>query len=216
MKMHHLATGIAAPLLMLRRGAVLSRSRLDRTNDLHGRHHLDGYRPWCLQRSWRRAKSGEVGRGRKHHGDCPCGECAGSGSRGAVRMHRLSAPTTCTDGTTSTATGRGACSGHGGVQKAAKAARPQAPRRLPLQRVRRQRPPRRRQHLQVGYHGAKDHCCEVGTGRRDGALRQYRPHRRHGQVQGRDLFEVQASHRDLLEARRRRQWLDGSQWRPAI
>jgi hypothetical protein len=28
------------------------------------------------------------------------------------------APTTCKDGTTSTATGRGACSGHGGVQKA--------------------------------------------------------------------------------------------------
>jgi hypothetical protein len=30
-----------------------------------------------------------------------------------------SASTTCKDGTTSTATGRGACSGHGGVQKAA-------------------------------------------------------------------------------------------------
>jgi hypothetical protein len=30
------------------------------------------------------------------------------------------APTTCKDGTTSTATGRGACSGHGGVQKGAK------------------------------------------------------------------------------------------------
>src|SRR5271170_94496 len=30
-----------------------------------------------------------------------------------------SAPTTCADGTTSSATGRGACSGHGGVQKAA-------------------------------------------------------------------------------------------------
>ena len=29
------------------------------------------------------------------------------------------APTTCKDGTTSTATGRGACSGHGGVQKSA-------------------------------------------------------------------------------------------------
>jgi hypothetical protein len=29
---------------------------------------------------------------------------------------------TCKDGTTSTATGKGACSGHGGVQKAAKAA----------------------------------------------------------------------------------------------
>lgn len=29
------------------------------------------------------------------------------------------APTTCKDGTTSTASGRGACSGHGGVQKAA-------------------------------------------------------------------------------------------------
>ena len=28
------------------------------------------------------------------------------------------APTTCKDGTSSTATGRGACSGHGGVQKA--------------------------------------------------------------------------------------------------
>jgi len=30
-------------------------------------------------------------------------------------------PTTCKDGTTSAATGRGACSGHGGVQKGAKA-----------------------------------------------------------------------------------------------
>lgn len=29
------------------------------------------------------------------------------------------APTTCKDGTTSTATGRGACSSHGGVQKSA-------------------------------------------------------------------------------------------------
>jgi hypothetical protein len=29
-------------------------------------------------------------------------------------------PTTCKDGTTSAATGRGACSGHGGVQKTAK------------------------------------------------------------------------------------------------
>lgn len=32
------------------------------------------------------------------------------------------APTTCKDGTTSTATGRGACSGHGGVQKGLKSA----------------------------------------------------------------------------------------------
>jgi hypothetical protein len=32
------------------------------------------------------------------------------------------APTTCKDGTTSTATGRGACSSHGGVQKPAPAA----------------------------------------------------------------------------------------------
>jgi hypothetical protein len=29
-------------------------------------------------------------------------------------------PTTCKDGTTSTSTGKGTCSGHGGVQKAAK------------------------------------------------------------------------------------------------
>jgi hypothetical protein len=31
------------------------------------------------------------------------------------------APTTCKDGTTTTSTGKGTCSGHGGVQKAAKA-----------------------------------------------------------------------------------------------
>jgi hypothetical protein len=37
------------------------------------------------------------------------------------------APTTCKDGTTSTATGRGACSGHGGVQKPAKAPAAAAP-----------------------------------------------------------------------------------------
>jgi hypothetical protein len=36
------------------------------------------------------------------------------------------AATNCKDGTTSTATGRGACSGHGGVQKASKSA-PAAP-----------------------------------------------------------------------------------------
>jgi hypothetical protein len=31
------------------------------------------------------------------------------------------APTTCKDGTTSTSTGKGTCSGHGGIQKATKA-----------------------------------------------------------------------------------------------
>lgn len=36
------------------------------------------------------------------------------------------APTTCKDGTTSTVTGRGACSKHGGVQKGAAAAAPAA------------------------------------------------------------------------------------------
>jgi hypothetical protein len=36
-----------------------------------------------------------------------------------VRAADAAASTTCKDGTTSTATGRGACSGHGGVQKAA-------------------------------------------------------------------------------------------------
>src|SRR5271156_3848471 len=36
-----------------------------------------------------------------------------------VQAADSAAPTTCKDGTTSTATGRGACSGHGGVQKAA-------------------------------------------------------------------------------------------------
>ena len=37
-----------------------------------------------------------------------------------LRAADATAPTTCKDGTTSTATGRGACSGHGGVQKASK------------------------------------------------------------------------------------------------
>jgi Protein of unknown function (DUF3761) len=37
------------------------------------------------------------------------------------------ADSTCKDGTTSTATGRGACSGHGGVQKAGKSATSAAP-----------------------------------------------------------------------------------------
>jgi hypothetical protein len=32
--------------------------------------------------------------------------------------------TACTDGTTSTSTGKGTCSGHGGVKKAAKTAAP--------------------------------------------------------------------------------------------
>src|SRR5258708_19080669 len=36
-----------------------------------------------------------------------------------ARAADAGAPTTCKDGTTSTATGRGACSGHGGVQRAA-------------------------------------------------------------------------------------------------
>jgi hypothetical protein len=35
----------------------------------------------------------------------------------AAAADTAAAITTCTDGTTSTATGRGACSGHGGVQK---------------------------------------------------------------------------------------------------
>jgi hypothetical protein len=44
----------------------------------------------------------------------------------SARAAESSAPTVCKDGTTSTATGRGACSGHGGVQKTA-AAQPAAP-----------------------------------------------------------------------------------------
>ena len=43
-----------------------------------------------------------------------------------LAAHADSAPTTCKDGTTSTATGKGACSGHGGVQKAAKGSAPAA------------------------------------------------------------------------------------------
>jgi hypothetical protein len=45
--------------------------------------------------------------------------CALAGA--PLHAQAVSAPTTCNDGTTSTATGRGACSGHGGVQSAAAA-----------------------------------------------------------------------------------------------
>ena len=38
-----------------------------------------------------------------------------------------STPTTCKDGTTSTSTGKGTCSGHGGIQKAGTSAAPAAP-----------------------------------------------------------------------------------------
>jgi len=48
-----------------------------------------------------------------------------------ARAADAGAPTTCKDGTTSTATGRGACSGHGGVQKAATAAAPAEPAAAP-------------------------------------------------------------------------------------
>ena len=43
-----------------------------------------------------------------------------------LTAHADSTPTMCTDGTTSTATGKGACSGHGGVQKTAKSMAPAA------------------------------------------------------------------------------------------
>jgi hypothetical protein len=43
-----------------------------------------------------------------------------------LTAHADSTPTMCTDGTTSTATGKGACSGHGGVQKPAKSMAPAA------------------------------------------------------------------------------------------
>ena len=38
-----------------------------------------------------------------------------------LQAQSVSAPTTCNDGTNSTSKGRGACSGHGGVQKSAAA-----------------------------------------------------------------------------------------------
>jgi hypothetical protein len=37
-------------------------------------------------------------------------------------VQKTAKTTTCSDGTTSTSTGKGTCSGHGGVKKAAKAA----------------------------------------------------------------------------------------------
>jgi len=47
----------------------------------------------------------------------------------ALSMRSVAAdptPTTCKDGTTTTSTGKGTCSGHGGVQKAAKTTTPAA------------------------------------------------------------------------------------------
>lgn len=49
----------------------------------------------------------------------------------AVAQAPAAAPTTCKDGSTSTASGRGACSGHGGVQKASKSSSTSAPAATP-------------------------------------------------------------------------------------
>ena len=93
------------------------------------------------------------------------------------------AATTCKDGTTTTSTGKGTCSGHGGIQKATKskpaaAATTAAPAAAP--------PPS---------------CCAGGIDHRrqvvncdqnsaDCRRKQYGSDRCHGEVQGRHLLQV--------------------------
>ena len=163
------------------------------------------------------------------------------------------APTTCKDGTTSNATGKGACSGHGGVMKAAStstttvllrapaaasgSAGRTGPERWPdqlqgrhdfvchRQRVpaadtaacknrqlprRQPRLPRRLRPLR--RHRASDDCGKVDSGcyevGTDCHGRQHRPDRCDRQVQGRNLLQVAAPQRDLLEPRRGRRMVD--------
>ncbi len=57
---------------------------------------------------------------------CKDGTTSTSTGKGTCSGHggvqKTPKTTTCSDGTTSTSTGKGTCSGHGGVKKAAKAA----------------------------------------------------------------------------------------------
>ena len=118
------------------------------------------------------------------------------------------APTTCKDGTTSTATGRGACSGHGGVQKPAGAAQ----RHLDIGAGSRSHSAARKRRIDAidgtyDIDGTCDVCRPLRPLRSPpprrqsiDRVRQYRSHRRHRQVQGRHLLEVSAPQRYLLEA----------------
>jgi len=108
-------------------------------------------------------------------------------------------PTTCKDGTTSMATGRGACSGHGGVQKPSKS-KPALD--APLS-------PGNGRRTGCRYAGRREviDCFEIGTDR-DGE--QHRSDRSDRQVQGWYLFQVAAPLRDLFAPRRRRRMADGT------
>jgi hypothetical protein len=59
---------------------------------------------------------------------CKDGSTSTSTGKGTCSGHggvqKTPKTTTCQDGTTSTSTGKGTCSGHGGVQKAAKSTTP--------------------------------------------------------------------------------------------
>ena len=61
---------------------------------------------------------------------CKDGSTSASTGKGTCSGHggvqKTPKTTTCSDGTTSTSTGKGTCSGHGGVKKASKTATPPA------------------------------------------------------------------------------------------
>ena len=96
-----------------------------------------------------------------------------------------STPTTCKDGTTSTSTGKGTCSGHGGVQKAGTSAAPAAPRALPRpllhrQRLRRRAPPAPARTAPPPRPPAKGPAAATAACRRQEPRRPpLRPRRRH-------------------------------------
>ena len=187
MKKTELVGLIAAPLMVFAL-ALPACGGFD-PDHLQGRHHLHVHRQGHLQRPRRRAEG-------RNLGGLRCPRCGGAsrGPAAPAAPAASGATSTCKDGTTSTSTGKGTCSGHGGVQKARRQA-------CAAPRLRRRR---RAPRLRPGRRQVRDRC-EVGT-HCDG--QQYRSDRCDGQVQGRHLLEVAAPQRYLLQSRRRRRVVD--------
>jgi hypothetical protein len=185
------------------RSARTSRG-LRRSHHLHGWHDFHGHRKRCVQRSWRRPKDAKGGR--------PGGACS---SRGACARRTRSGRRACGSGVGCNQNVRGWHDLHGRrkgcVQRSWRRSERDARRGLGYRRP-------------CGDGAQGDDSAHRNDGaqggdsvHRDG--RQYRPDGSDRQVQGRDLFEVAAPLRHVLEPRRRcgvadRSVARGGWWQP--
>ena len=101
----------------------------------------------------------------------------------------------CADGTTSNSTGRGACSGHGGVSGAAATSKTTG---VPIAAAATATPPKPGKVYNKPITTPAPHD---DIGRRIRSTRGQQPGRRNRSVQRRDVLSLQESHRYLLEAR---------------